>query len=120
MGQVASHAAGADVATSPLFAGQFTLHVAGSHLPSLHSVISQFASLHFAGSQAAVLVSPICVQVDAVGHFAQFADTSEAAFLASGVLFCALTNSTTTKASTTKPYNPIITFFIFLIFINFT
>jgi hypothetical protein len=124
MGQVASHAAGAPVAISPLFAAQFILQAAGSHLPSLHFVISQFASLHLAGSQVAVpeeaLVSVMVVHVAADGHFAQFADTSEAAFLTSGVPFCALTNKTTTKASTTKPDKPIITFFIFMIYINFT
>jgi hypothetical protein len=85
----------------------------------LQQAISHLPSLHFTGSQAAVLVPPICAHVDAVGHFAQFADTSEAAFLTSCVLFCALTNRTTTKASTTKPDKPIITFFIFQIFIKF-
>jgi hypothetical protein len=46
------------------FASQVALQVAGSHLPSLHFVISQPAALHFAGSQ--VMVFAVAVAVPAV------------------------------------------------------
>ena len=49
IGQVAGQAFIAD------FDSHVALQVAGSHLPSLHFVISQPAALHFSGSQVMVL-----------------------------------------------------------------
>jgi hypothetical protein len=130
IGQVAGQAF-----ISAFACGQVALHVAGSHLPSLHFVISHPAALHFAGSHAIAFVSVVTApavfgpetfaaaasgQVAADGHLPQSFDTSVAAFFAAWGEVRAFVNRITATARTTKPDKPIITFFIFIIFYKFS